>query len=299
MAGRDSQDVSLPVTKPTTAAARDSQDLIVPIKQPSTSHARDSQDLAVPVTQPSTANARDSQDLLLYIMAFLGARDSQDVILPVVHPSSASARLSQDVLLYIRSNAPAPPPTEPCYGYYESLITSQYQQSENYLAWLGSVLQLLCDAQACINSLPAAFNIATAVGVQLDTLGVLVGVGRTLPFQPTGGIKPMLGDTDYRLLIRAKIAQNQWDGQASSLWGIWQTLFPGGSIYVIDNQNMTATIILAGSFTNLTQQMITNGLIVPRPETVQYLYTFATLPLFGFDGLNPSFVAGFDIGHFS
>ncbi len=129
MAGRESQDVSLPITQPTTAKARESQDIALPITQPTTAKARESQDVALPVTQPSTANARASQDLILYIMAFLGARDSQDIVLPVLQPSTALARVSQDVILYIQQNVPPEPPTKPCYGYYESLITSQYQQS--------------------------------------------------------------------------------------------------------------------------------------------------------------------------
>lgn len=300
MAGRESQDVSLPITQPTTAKARESQDIALPITQPTTAKARESQDVALPVTQPSTANARASQDLILYIMAFLGARDSQDIVLPVLQPSTALARVSQDVILYIQQNVPPEPPTKPCYGYYESLITSQYQQSTNYLSWLGAVLQLLCDAQACLNTFPSAFTIATAVGAQLDILGTLIGVSRVLPFQPTGGISPVLDDPTYRILLQAKIVQNQFNGQYmganSTLWTAWQQLFPGGTIYVIDNQDMTADIILAGSFTSIIQQMILNHMIVPEAEAVQFNYTFATLPIFGADQ-NNSFVAGADIGH--
>jgi hypothetical protein len=109
----------------------------------------------------------------------------------------------------------------------------------------------------------------------------------------------ILDDADYQLLLQAKILQNQWDGQADSLWAPWQTLFPGGNIYITDNQNMTCTVFLVGAFTPLIQQMITNGLIVPKPEAVAYIYDFPTLPLFGFGNLNPAFIAGFDIGNWS
>ena len=303
MAGRDSQDLELSVAQPSTAKARDSQDLELSVNQPSTSKARDSQDLELSINQPSTALARNSQDLLLYLMKFLGAHTSQDIVLPVTKPTTTLARISQDVILYIQQNAPPAPPIKPCYGYYELLITSQYQQSINYLSWLGSVLQLLCDAQACLNTFPSAFTIATAVGAQLDILGTLIGVGRVLPFQPTGGISPVLDDPTYRILLQAKIIQNQFNGQYmganSTLWTAWQQLFPGGTIYVIDNQDMTANIILAGSFTSIIQQMILNHMIVPEAEAVQFNYSFASLPLFGFDGINPTFIAGFDIGHWS
>lgn len=106
----------------------------------------------------------------------------------------------------------------------------------------------------------------------------------------------ILGDDDYRVLLKAKILQNQWDGQADSLWDPWQLLFPGGQIFVTDNQNMTCTIFLVGLFSTVVQQMITNGLIVPKPEAVQYTYTFATTPIFGFGNVNPTLVAGFGTG---
>jgi hypothetical protein len=112
-------------------------------------------------------------------------------------------------------------------------------------------------------------------------------------------LSPILDDSDYLTLIQAKILQNNWDGQAGSLWQPWQVIFPGGRIYITDNQNMTCTVFLVGSFSPLQQQMIENGLIVPRPEAVQYTYEFATLPIFGFDNLNPTFIAGFDVGSWS
>jgi hypothetical protein len=41
--------------------------------------------------------------------------------------------------------------------------------------------------------------------------------------------------------------------------------------------------------------VVQNGMIVPRPEGVQYSYSLATRPVFGFDR-NDSFIAGFDSG---
>src|ERR1700682_4172673 len=64
---RDSQDVNLPVSKPSTAKVRDSQDLTLPVSQPSTAKVRDSQDLTLPISQPTTGKIRVSQDLTLVI----------------------------------------------------------------------------------------------------------------------------------------------------------------------------------------------------------------------------------------
>jgi hypothetical protein len=116
--------------------------------------------------------------------------------------------------------------------------------------------------------------------------------------QVTQDYSSILDDDHYRILLLAKIAQNQWDGKPDSLYSLWQQLFPGGLIKILDNQNMTATIILAGTFDNLMQQIITNGLIIPRPEGVLYNYVFSELPIFGFDGDGVN-ISGFDTGHWA
>jgi hypothetical protein len=107
-----------------------------------------------------------------------------------------------------------------------------------------------------------------------------------------------LSDSDYLTLILAKIARNQWNGQIDSLYSLWNQLFPDGHIIFIDNQNMTATIVLAGLFTAIQQAMIVNDLIVPRPQAVLYNFVFGDLPLLGFD-LDNAIIAGFDTGHFA
>lgn len=186
----------------------------------------------------------------------------------------------------------------PFLSYYLGLITSQYQNSTIFLTWLTAVLQIVADLQACLATITDAFTLSEAAGAQLDIIGNLVGVSRVVTFQPSNSVSPKLDDNTYVLLIQAKIAQNQWDGQLQSLYTIWQGLFPGGQISVQDNQNMTAQIFLSGSFSSIVQDLINNGYIVPRPEAVLYNYIFANLPTFGFDE-NNEFIAGFDIGDFS
>jgi Protein of unknown function (DUF2612) len=182
--------------------------------------------------------------------------------------------------------------------YYLSIITSEYQNSSNFLLWLAVPLQIIADMWQCLCSLDAAFDLDSAIGAQLDVLGQLVGVERIVGFQPSAGISPVLDDGTYRILLRAKIAQNQWNGQIPSLYALWAQLFPGGTIALQDNQNMTATIFLTGGFSSIIQDLIVNGYIIPRPETVQYNFVFSTLPVFGFDQDN-FYVAGFDKGHFA
>ncbi len=181
-------------------------------------------------------------------------------------------------------------------GYYKSRVTSQYVESPKLNALLQVLLKKYDDVSQLFVQLDTALDLDAATGRELDMLGATASAARTVNFQPSNGVSPVLDDATYRLYIKAKIAQNHWDGTITSLYPIWQRLFPGGSIIIVDNQNMTATIILKGAFTSIIQDLITNGYIVPRPEGVQYTYLFGSLPFFGF-GSSPGFIAGFGQGH--
>jgi hypothetical protein len=182
-------------------------------------------------------------------------------------------------------------------GYYLGLLTSQYRNSPKWNAFLTLLLRKLDDVSQCLVQMEQSFDLDNALGPQLDAIGSIVGASRTVPFQPTGGLNPVLGDADYLVYLKARASQNQWDGTIDGLQAVWQTLFSGGTIIIADHLNMTATIFLTGSFSPIMEQMIVNGLIVPRPQGVRYDYVF-NLPAFGFD-LNNSFIAGFDVGKFA
>lgn len=153
-------------------------------------------------------------------------------------------------------------------------------------------------------SSPIGSNTPLHSDFAVDTNGISSGVGTTriasLEIDSTiyPPISSILGDEDFRTLLRARIAFNNWNGQVDALQPIWQSIFPGGSIVVVDEQNMTVSLIIAGAFTNLTKQMLAAGLIVPRPAAVLYNYVFASLPVLGFDA-DTQYIAGLDKGHFA
>jgi hypothetical protein len=184
--------------------------------------------------------------------------------------------------------------------YYLNLFTSQYKGSAKLNQWQAALMQPIDDLTNCLQTIDISFDIDNAFGSQLDVVGEIIGVSRTLSFQPSGGVSPVLTDDDYKLLLYATQAKNTWDGTIESIYRIWQFLFPNGLLAIIDNQNMTATITTSGSFSSIEQDLITNGYIVPRPEGVQYNASGGgiTTGLFGFDR-NDSTVAGFDVGKFA
>lgn len=191
------------------------------------------------------------------------------------------------------SGAPFALPIE----YYLALVTSQYRLSPNMLAWLAADIQIDQDILQCLYQWQQmAFDLDQAVGPQLDALGALIGQSRTVGFQPSNSVSPILDDATYRILLKARVARNHWDGRLTSLQGVWQSLFAGGAIIIDDAMNMSATIIMTGAFTSIIQDLITHGYIVPRPQGVLYTYTFGTLPLLGTDR-NDAYIAGADTGH--
>ncbi len=185
-------------------------------------------------------------------------------------------------------------------GYYQQLLTSQYRppNSPKLNALLYALLRKFDDVSRCLVQMDAALDLDVAAGPQLDMLGATVGASRTVGFQPSGGVSPVLTDSAYRLLIKARIGWNQWNGTIDGLYSLWARLFPGGSVVIEDNQDMTANIVVTGMLDSIVQDMIANGYIVPRPEGVLYNYVFGTLPMFGFDQ-SAGFIAGFDEGHWA
>lgn len=182
-------------------------------------------------------------------------------------------------------------------GYYLNLLTHQYRNtSPKSQAWLRFMLQKFDDVTTCMVSMDLlVLDIDNATGAQLDQIGSILNVSRTVDFQPSNGVSPVLDDATYKILILATIAQAHWNGRIDALYPIWTTLFPEGQIVIENNQNMTATIVMTGNFSSIVQDLIKNDYIVPRPAGVEYTYDFGTLPYFGFDE-SPGFIEGFDTG---
>jgi hypothetical protein len=183
-------------------------------------------------------------------------------------------------------------------GYYLDLLTSEYKKSPKLNKFLLKMLRKFDEVDECLVLFDTVLSIDSAAGPQLDQLGSIVGAGRVVGFQPTGGGSPTLDDDDYRLYIKAKVARNLWDGTLDGLQSVWAILFPDFKLAVLDNQNMTMTVFIVGTISSTFSDLVQNGYIVPRPEGVLCKYVLGPYPLFGF-GQVQGFIDGFDIGHWS
>lgn len=151
---------------------------------------------------------------------------------------------------------------------YTDLITSYHRDKPLFTQHVDLATRPLFDTASTMGSLMTAFDIDTAVGVQLDILGEWIGRKRTVaipisgvyfsldtdglgwdqgvwqgPYDPDSGYTSLSDDT-YRIILKAKIAINQWDGTNDALKGILDTALKGSGLtmQIVDGQDMTISM---------------------------------------------------------
>ncbi|WP_279538759.1 DUF2612 domain-containing protein [Paenibacillus agricola] len=176
------------------------------------------------------------------------------------------------------------------------LITSQHKTQPKFMAWLSAALTITDDGVAATKTVPTLFDIDNAIGKQLDTLGEIVGRSRKVDFQPTDGSSPELDDANFRLIIKTKIATNQWDGTISQIRDLWANIFEYLMLVIVDNQDMSISLGVVGLSTPLEKDLIANGYILPKPAGVRANFSFYDDAIFGYD-LDNSAIKGYDEGY--
>lgn len=213
------------------------------------------------------------------------------------------------------------------------------------------------DGVGVVGAYAQDYDVDAATGSQLDTVGTLVGIGRTIetpltgvyfsldtpglgldagvfqgPTDPSSGIN-VLADDAFRLLIRARIANNHWDGSLQGAYtlsaGVFSSL--GYQLFIQDNSDMTISLGLLpllnfaqvqdGSASNLiaptnnvvinynpvgapgpiVQALMQGGYLDLRPATVKissYIWPQQAGSIFAFDIVNDYF-DGFDRGQYA
>lgn len=178
---------------------------------------------------------------------------------------------------------------------YYNLITSEHRLRPNFMNLIEKITTPLFDISYLLSQMESIFDINFAIGDQLDTIGGYVGVTRYVDFELNDGGN-RLDDEDYRILIKAKIAQNKWDGTYENLFKIWNDLFPDVRLRFIDNRDMTCTVLIkADSMSDNQVLLLFADKLIPRPCGVQYFYAFATDPIFAFD-IESDIFKGWDEG---
>jgi hypothetical protein len=198
-----------------------------------------------------------------------------------------------------------------------SRVAKQFQSSTNFLAYLTVLLEMVASVEDLLQSMYMLPDIDTMTGANLDVIGRIVGVSRSIPnavqlsffgfdgysyetvFGELGqaGIgarfyeldeaytaTTTLGDLEYRLLLRAKIMRNSSHGTCEDILAALCFLFGVSVANVDDNGGMVLGLAVGRQLTATEQAIITNLDILPRPACVliSSVTTFNPSDYFGF-----------------
>ena len=189
---------------------------------------------------------------------------------------------------------------------YTALLTGGYRDKPRMVAavaLLGSAFSELSDTLA---AMAPAHHLDTAVGEQLDTLGIWIGGDRRLPIAVSGtyfsfdvsglgfdeGIwKPadvavegqvVLDDSTFREVLRVLVAKNNWGGRQLG-YNNYTASFDFGDVTfsVHDLQDMTATVHVSGASVPPFLRVVIQVLeLVPKPMGVEYVaYNYTSAPV--------------------
>lgn len=181
---------------------------------------------------------------------------------------------------------------------YQALIPRWQSTHPNFMSMIGQCVQPFVDTIGVLNNIPAQFDLDAAVGVQLDTTGLWIGRTRYIEapitdvyfswdtqglgweqgnwqgaFDPSEGLRRLDDDT-FRLLLRAKVAANNWDGSNEHMNEILEALLQTqfSSVQVYDNQNMVVTVTISGVVGVVLTAILQDGELPLKPAGVAIVY---------------------------
>lgn len=215
---------------------------------------------------------------------------------------------------------------------YTEKVTNYHAKKPRYIQHVDLITRPLSDASGVMKDMIRKFDIDNAEGDQLDIVGVWIGRNRNVttpitnvyfswdteglgwgqgnwqgPYDPDNGFTS-LSDDVYRLVLKAQIAINQWDGTVGDLENLMEQIFYGTGIemQIIDNMDMSITVnaIALEGIENTSAELIEvikSGALTVKAAGVRIKSLDVidpARPLFGFD-IEDTAIAGFDNGYWS
>lgn len=190
---------------------------------------------------------------------------------------------------------------------YVDLLIKQYHEKTNASAEIGLLAETWEKTFNFLKSFEEEFDIDSAIGAQLDIIGRMVGVSRSVPgvllkifygfddvsnttgmdskFEEVGDLGGFfskdseqyttlqLSDNDYRFFIKAKIARNTSRGMIAynddmSIQEAVNILFDGLA-YISDNKDMSMTLYISTLVDEERTRLILQLDLIPRPQGVE------------------------------
>lgn len=164
---------------------------------------------------------------------------------------------------------------------YTDLITNYHAGKPKFFDHVDLSTRPLIDVSAETAGLITAFDVDTAVGDQLDILGKWIGVSRAVaapitgvflewdkervgldqgiwlgPYQSTDALT-YLSDDVYRVVLKARIGINNWNGQNGTLPDILETALAGTGIklVILDNQDMSVSVLIVVNYEEMMSEI--------------------------------------------
>lgn len=153
---------------------------------------------------------------------------------------------------------------------YLSKITWEHREKPKYEATISASIQPIAEITEFLRTLYQDFDLDTAIGVQLDAVGVRIGRDRFIdiplqyfsveveglgvnegllkgPNDPLFGKQP-LADEPYRHLLYAVVMNNHWNGSIPNAYACYDFLFgPNNYVLIQDYGNMSMAVVLYGT----------------------------------------------------
>lgn len=165
---------------------------------------------------------------------------------------------------------------------YLALISSQHRGRPKYMSTIEKLLDPMDGVFEAAVYFDDAFDLELAFGTQQEVLGDIVGQRRELGFAYQKDGSSLLNDTEYRVMQKAKIIRNLWNGKIEDLYEKWLALF-GAPINIQDHQDMTMSVHLKINESDEMQKLMkltAHGLIVPKPMGVGINFLFYYPPIY-------------------
>ena len=183
--------------------------------------------------------------------------------------------------------------------YPATLLPNYNVNKPKFVAALSALTVEVGNIIDVVLSLPGLYDVDSAVGVQLDAVGLWVGASRRVevplaiffsldtvglgfdesvwrgPHDPDSGLQT-LDDTTFRAVIKSRIAANKWDGTTAQYQTLTEDALAGTGTTLIahDNQNMSMTVHVAGTpLSTIMQAVLESGQLATKPAGVSISYT--------------------------
>lgn len=172
--------------------------------------------------------------------------------------------------------------------YYADLLILQYKTLPKARETIKALVKEAV-ADGILLDVINGFNLDSAVGVQLDTLGKYIGLNRQVKVNIGDTDTNILTDEQYRLLLKLKLISNTNFSSTSQIRAALYELFPN-DIRLFDNRTMIYEYELSTLWNDLVNVIIAEELL-PLPMGIGYNITVVPDLLelygyYGYDGLN-------------